>query len=58
MVVKENQKNLVIIKSQRQIKGVGLGRGGLGHKNGLGAGLGLDGTHNIVDNIYLSNNYY
>ena len=43
-----NQKNLVIIKSQRQIKGVGLGR----------AGLGLDETHNIVDKICLLNNYY
>ena len=53
MVVKENQKNLVTKKNQRQIEGVGLG-----HKNGLGAGLGLDGTHNIVDKIYLSNNYY
>ena len=48
-----NQKNLVIIKSQRQIKGVALG-----HKNGLGAGIGLDETHNIVDKIYLLNNYY
>ena len=53
MVVKENQKNIVIIKNQRQIKGIGLG-----HENGLGAGLGLDRTHNIVDKIYLLNNYY
>ena len=55
MVVKENQKNLVIIKSQRQIKGVGLG---LVHENGLSVGLGLDETHNIVDKICLLNNYY
>ena len=54
MVVKENQKNLIIIKNQRQIKGVGLG-----HENGLGAGIvELDETHNIVDKIYLLNNYY